>query len=163
MHSLKWMTYNDFIEVSEAGDVKSHGKLVKGEIVKAGYRRVHVSHEGKDYKFFVHRLVAEVFIDNPEKLPVVNHKDGDKLNNSVENLEWTTYSGNLSHAYRTGLRSCDGERNNMSKLTLHQVSEIRSLYEKRGKNNSNTLAKVYKVSPKTILNIVSGKSWKVVP
>ena len=161
MHSLKWKKYNDFIEVSEAGDVKSHGKLIKGEIVKAGYRRIHVSHEGKSYKFFVHRLVAEAFIDNPEKLPVVNHKDGNKLNNSVNNLEWITYSGNLSHAYRTGLRSSDGELNSMSKLTLQEVKEIRSLYEKRGKNNSYVLAKTYGVSPRTILGIVRGESWKV--
>lgn len=161
MHSLKWKKYNDFIEVSEAGDVKSHGKLIKGEIVKNGYRRVHVSHNGKSYKFLVHRLVAEAFIDNPERLPVVNHKDGNKLNNNKNNLEWISYSGNLSHAYRTGLRSSDGELNNMSKLTVQQVKEIRSLYEKRGKNNSNTLAKAYGVNPKTILNIVRGKSWKV--
>lgn len=161
MHSLRWKKYNDFIEVSEAGDVKSHGKLIKGEIVRAGYKRVHVSHEGKSYKFLVHRLVAEAFIDNPQKLPVVNHKDGNKLNNYVDNLEWITYSGNLAHAYRIGLRSSDGELNSMSKLTVQQVREIRSLYEKRGKNNSNTLAKSYGVSPKTIQNIVRGKSWKV--
>lgn len=161
MHSLKWKKYNDFMEVSEAGDVKSHGKLIKGEIVKNGYRRVHVSHNGKSYKFLVHRLVAEAFIPNPERLPVVNHKDGDKLNNNKNNLEWITYSGNLSHAYKTGLRSSDGELNNMSKLTVQQVKEIRSLYEKRGKNNSYALAKVYGVNPKTILNIVKGKTWKV--
>ena len=161
MHSLRGKKYNDFIEVSEAGDVKSHGKLIKGEIVKAGYKRVHVSHEGKSYKFLVHRLVAEAFIDNPKKLPLVNHIDGNKLNNSVNNLEWITYSGNLVHAYRTGLRSADGEANNMSKLTVQQVKEIRKLYEKRGKNNSYVLAKLYGVKPKTIQNIVKGKSWKV--
>jgi hypothetical protein len=52
---------------------------------------------------YVHRLVAEYFIDNPSKLPCVNHIDGNKENNSVDNLEWCTYAQNMQHAVRTGL------------------------------------------------------------
>ena len=53
--------------------------------------------------FYAHRLVAEYFIDNPNNYPVVNHKDGDKLNNNVTNLEWASYSENTTHAHKNNL------------------------------------------------------------
>ena len=53
---------------------------------------------------FAHRLVAESFIPNPDNLPIVNHKDGNKLNNTIDNLEWATYSENNNHAFNTGLK-----------------------------------------------------------
>lgn len=59
--------------------------------------------DGKDYPFQVHRLIAETFIPNPDNLPYVNHKDGNKHNNHVDNLEWVTASQNSRHAIKTGL------------------------------------------------------------
>lgn len=159
---LKWNKFNSFIEVSQYGDVKSHGKSIKGEICKNGYKRIHVSDKGVKYKFFVHRLVAETFIPNPEKLPCVNHKDGNKLNNCFDNLEWVTYSENQKHAYKTGLKSAIGVKNGHHKLTDKDIENIRSCYI-RGKhceNNSYGLAKKYGVSPKTIQQIVNGITWK---
>ena len=99
-----WKSVNDFISVSNCGDVKSHGKLIKGEICKNGYRRIHVSYKGVSHKFLVHRLVAEAFIPNPENKPCVNHIDGNKLNNCVKNLEWCDNSHNQQHAYDVGLK-----------------------------------------------------------
>lgn len=64
-----------------------------------------VNDKGKHCKVYVHRLVAMAYIPNPEKLPVVNHLDGDKTNNNVENLEWTTKKKNSQHAHDTGLCS----------------------------------------------------------
>lgn len=55
--------------------------------------------------FFAHRLVAEAFLPNPNNLPVVNHKDENKLNNQIDNLEWVTYSENIEHAHQTNLIS----------------------------------------------------------
>lgn len=69
-----------------------------------GYDRITFRVNYKDYKFLVHRLVAEAFIPNPENKGFVNHIDGNKRNNSVENLEWVTKSENTRHAIRIGLR-----------------------------------------------------------
>ena len=130
MHCLKWKMFNSFIEVSENGDVKSHGKLIKGETCKNGYKRIHVSDNGESFKFLVHRLVACAFIPNPDNLPCVNHKDGNKQNNCVDNLEWCTYSYNQKHAFKTGLRDCNDEKNTQHKLSQSDVLEIRKLYVK---------------------------------
>ena len=70
-----------------------------------GYSQQILRKNGKQHMRYTHRLVAEAFLPNPEHLPEVNHKDGNKLNNTVANLEWTNRSQNMSHAYRTGLRT----------------------------------------------------------
>jgi hypothetical protein len=75
----------------------------------------------------VHRLVATALLPNPLGLPQINHKDGNKANNRVDNLEWTTASDNLRHAYRTGLRkpnSMRGEANPNHILCRAQVDDI---------------------------------------
>lgn len=161
MHFLNWRKINDFIEVSENGDVKSHGRIIKGEICKNGYRRVHVSDQNIDSKFLVHRLVAEAFIENPNNKPCVNHIDGNKLNNNVNNLEWVTYGENLSHAYKNNLRNYNGINNPMSKLTNEDVENIRSLYikGKHSKYNSRGLSKMYGVSTKCILDVVNYRTY----
>lgn len=64
-----------------------------------GYYRINL----KQKKYSVHRLVAETFLENPNNYPCVNHKDGNKLNNNVDNLEWCTRSANTKHAYKLGL------------------------------------------------------------
>ena len=74
----------------------------------------------------VHRIVAEAFIPNPDNLPCVNHKDGNKFNNCVDNLEWCTYSENNYHACRTGLKNIPrGIKNKCSKLTYDDVVAIK--------------------------------------
>lgn len=67
-----------------------------------GYLRIQLSVKKKHYRFFIHRLVAETFLPNPENKTQVNHKDCDKTNNYVGNLEWTTPSENMNHAYING-------------------------------------------------------------
>lgn len=69
-----------------------------------GRLQIDLSKNGKVKKYSVHRLVAQTFIPNPENKPEINHIDGNKLNNNIENLEWVTSKENVLHAYRTGLR-----------------------------------------------------------
>ena len=77
----------------------------------------------------VHRLVAKSFIPNPENKPQVNHKDDNKFNNSVNNLEWVTASENIIHSYRTHIRSKKYSKDNhMTKLSNEEVKEIRERY-----------------------------------
>jgi hypothetical protein len=75
-----------------------------------GYQQVFVSVKNKRYMRYIHRLVAECYIPNPDKLPEVNHKDGNKANNTVNNLEWCTRMENLNHAIRTGLKPPNSEK-----------------------------------------------------
>ena len=69
-----------------------------------GYLVAHLSKDNKAKNILVHRLVAESFIPNPNKYPCVNHIDGNKQNNNINNLEWCTHSENDLHAYKIGLR-----------------------------------------------------------
>ena len=97
--------YNNYpvYQVSTLGRVISFtrsGSRVLKPFQKHGYLYVHLYRDGKRKNFRVHRLVAEAFILNPDNLPEVNHKDEDKTNNCVENLEWTTPKGNANYGDR---------------------------------------------------------------
>ena len=70
----------------------------------------------KDYK--IHRLVATYYLDNPSNLPIVNHKDGNKTNNHISNLEWCTYSQNCLHSYAMGFSS---QSHRMTKVKIGDV------------------------------------------
>ena len=78
--------------------------LAQGINKQTGYKCVSLWKNNKGTTFTVHRLLAIYFIDNPEALPCVNHKDGVKTNNALDNLEWCTVSHNAIHAYSTGLK-----------------------------------------------------------
>ena len=80
------------------------GKILKQRKNHKGYPVVYLSKYGKQSTRVVHRLVAKAFIPNPNNLPQVNHKDGNKENNNVCNLEWCTNSENQIHAWKTGLQ-----------------------------------------------------------
>lgn len=93
--------YKGLYEVSNLGrvrNIKTH-KLVMQSVVVSGYKRVTLYKENKPKTKLVHRLVAETFLPNPNNLMIVNHKDGNKLNNIVTNLEWCTQSYNTSYHY----------------------------------------------------------------
>lgn len=77
--------------------------FLSGSVKNTGYQMVLLSLEGKKKDFSVHRLVAEAFLPNPNNLPFVNHKDGNKLNNAVSNLEWISPKDNTIHAAQNNL------------------------------------------------------------
>ncbi len=97
---------NNKIEVSSLGRARSflrNNRVLRLQTDKKGYLRFTVSIERKKHTFKIHRLVAELFIDNPRRLPQVNHKDGNKKNNTVNNLEWVSNLDNAHHAIKAGL------------------------------------------------------------
>lgn len=113
---------------------------------------------------YIHRLVAKCFIENPRGHKEVNHKDGNKENNTVENLEWCTRSENNRHAFKTGLRSYEElkamakmPRYTRRKLTSEQVREIRK------SNKSDTeISRIYGLSRGAVYSIKKGKTYKEV-
>ena len=98
--------YEGFYQVSDLGNIRSI-RFNKIRNMKSwdshGYRAVELCMNNNRYTVGIHRLVALTFIPNPENKPEVNHKDRNKSNNNVENLEWVTQSENVAHAYRHGV------------------------------------------------------------
>ena len=105
----------------------------------------------------VHRLVAECFVDNPNNYKEVNHKDGDKLNNTKDNLEWVSRSDNLKHAYKQKLRSAKGENNSRCIHSERTVKEICSLLQ-QGLSSSDIRDKGYNYN--LVRNIKKRQNWK---
>ena len=128
---------------------------------RTNHQRVYLSRDGKKVGMQVHRLVADAFLPNPDCQPVVNHLDGDPLNNRVENLEWTTHSGNCIHAVRMGLTRLPNQRgasNSNARLTDASVLEMRTMHSS-GVSVSH-ISKVFGVASKTVRDAVTFKSWK---
>lgn len=103
--------YEGLYQVSNYGNVRSlnykrtgKSKILKQQKHKSGYLKVNLYINGSMRTYLVHRLVCEAFIDNPENKPEVNHVDGNKGNNAIDNLEWTTRSENQIHAWNNGLK-----------------------------------------------------------
>lgn len=89
--------YESLYQVSNLGRVKRGNRFLKFEIINKGYVRVGLCKDGKQTRFFVHRLVAQAFIPNPDNLPIINHKDHNPLNNCVDNIEWCDYYYNSTY------------------------------------------------------------------
>lgn len=98
-------------------------RFLKGSVFNSGYRFVSLSVNNKSKNYAVHRLVAEAFLPNPLKLPIVNHIDGNKLNNNVENLEWVTAQKNSQHAHDTGLITDKRTRWNKVLISNEELSQ----------------------------------------
>ena len=89
-----------YLKQPKSGFRKKEGRILSPMINKKGYPYVHLSKDGKSVSKRIHRLVAEAFIPNPDNLPIVNHKDEDKTNNHVSNLEWCTNKYNSNYGNR---------------------------------------------------------------
>jgi FixJ family two-component response regulator len=147
---------------SNSGKIKSlylnKNTILKPRINYRGYEQVSLSYHGNVKTKTVHRIVAMTFLAKPESRCDVNHKDGNKLNNHISNLEFISHSENVKHAYENGLISkAFGKNNGMNKLSETQVLAIKSLIHNGFKNKF--IADQFNVNPATISDIKRGKIW----
>lgn len=141
-----------------AGSFRTKRTLVLVPIVGAnGYAFNNLSKNGKNNLQYSHRIAAAAFFGPSQR--EVNHIDGIKINNRIENLEYVTTHQNNDHAIRTGLKWDYGERNSAAKLTDEMVREIRKKYVK-GVYGYKRLAKEYGVCDGGIVKVVRGLIWK---
>ncbi len=155
-----WKIIKDFpdYEISSFGRIKSlkfkKEKILKQWNRKKGYLAIELNNEIQS----VHRLVLMAFkpVSNMNELQC-NHIDGNKKNNYYENLEWTTDSENKKHAYKIGLKSEKGEKNNSSKLDDKKIIQIKMLIKLKFKLKD--ISKIYNTTIATISCIKTGKTW----
>lgn len=170
--------YEGKYQVNNLGDVKTltreivehrrkyirQGKILNKYFSKSeGYYKVKLYNGDATFASYpVHRLVAMVFIPNPENKLQVNHIDGNPSNNHYKNLEWCTHSENVKHAYRIGLKKKEnyvGEASKLSKLSAKEVIAIREEYA-TGTTSYSKLAKKYNTIMGNISFIVNKQTWK---
>ena len=134
-------------------------KIMDVQTNRLGYLKTHLYKDGKPKDFTVHQLVARTFLGEPSTPKhQVNHKNGNKADNNVTNLEWSTCSENQTHAYSIGLKNQKAEKNNGSKLTWELVNEIRELYAKGEVQKS--ISKRLGVSTSQVCLLVNNKTWR---
>lgn len=136
------------------------GITLKQTIDKSGYYRIttKLRNPRRDVSYIVSRVVAEAFCEKPLCCDVVNHLDGNKLNNNASNLEWTTVSGNTQHSFDNGLqKGKKGSDHKFSELSELDVADIISRLSKD--QTQLSIAKMYGVSKATIGKINRGSSW----
>lgn len=170
--------FEKFYKVSNHGRVKSLDRLVEmrprnrgiywaireGRILAAaldgyGYFKVVFSINKVKTTHTVHKLVATVFVPNPENKPEVNHKDGDKTNNNDWNLEWCTKQENHVHATENNLKA-KGSSHGKVKLTDEQVLNLRAEYKGRSKGPTmKQLGEKYGIKEAQTCAIINRKNW----
>lgn len=166
--------YEGLYEVSNLGRVKSlkrfyhtREQILKNKLTENGYYRTELSKNGKRKLIGTHRIVAQTFIPNDMNKEEVNHKDGNKLNNCVDNLEWCSHSENTIHAYKLGLKKpCCAITNkkrircidlDIEKESLHEMQLY--LYE-NGYTNSKTVDRLSRIINKDI-NVYLGMRFEL--
>lgn len=148
-------------EVSNIGEIRNAttGRILSQYTDKDGYKHATITVDGRQYHPGVHRFVANAFIPNPENKPEVNHKNGVKYINVVDNLEWVTTAENVQHAFDTGLKSSIlGSDNVLSHYTDDQIKRVCKLLEKGVSNKK--ISKQTGVDRKYITDIKKGRRWK---
>jgi len=164
--------YEGIYEVSNLGRIKAlekliwngYGYFIKKEQIrkiscnnKTGYCHIPLWVNNKPKMYYIHRLVASAFINNVENKKEVNHKDGDKKNNNVNNLEWVDRIQNIRHSIKILGNRQDGSFNNNTKLTELDVYNI-----KNDNRIHRLIAADYNVSRTAITMIKNNKNWKTI-
>jgi hypothetical protein len=156
--------YDGLYLISNFGRVKSlkgcNERILKLSLNKNGYPIVYLSKDCAKKTLYVHRLVAQSFLEvNSDKL-FVNHIDTNKTNNHASNLEWVTPKENTEHAVKHNLmKPLYGENNGKTSLTKEMVRNILNLYW-LDKVNVTNIASLLKINRRTVNSIVNGVNWK---
>jgi hypothetical protein len=147
--------YEGYYEVSNRGRVRSldRVRIIKGKVLKqmdngSGYKKVTLCKNGKYTQRYVHRLIGKGFLKNKKNKETINHKDGNKSNNDIKNLEWATYKENERHKLL----------NFGNKITLRHAQEIKKKY-KTGSYTQKQLANEYGLDQTYISKITLNRAW----
>lgn len=174
MHE-KWskLIYPNIPDEQNKFEISTYGRLknVKTQyiynpnVLNTGYSSVRTTLGSSNDKIhiLIHKAVAYTFLANPHNLPEVNHKDGNKTNNHIDNLEWCTSHENQQHKYDIGLfdkKLISHENNHCAKLTMKDVEYIRTNYKKGSREfGGHAMARKFSVSHQTILSVIKNKTW----
>jgi hypothetical protein len=165
--------FEKYYAVSNFGRVKSFTRLVETGnqvnkrrerimsqvISRTGYCKVTLFVDKQRFDTVAHILVAKNFIKNPKRKPQVNHKWGNKKDNRVHQIEWSTAKENSNHAISIGIDSVVGEHNGRCILTAIQVLEIRQKYANGGRGIITRLSKEYGIAFSQMSRICRNQSW----
>jgi len=133
-------------------------KYLRPSLNHRGYCTINISNKEKKKNFLVHTLVAKLYIPNPKNLPQINHKDSNKQNNCVANLEWCTPLENMAHSFTVGThKDIRGSKHFRAKLKEEDIPHIKEAY-KAGETQTS-IANRYGVTNPIISLIVNGKAW----
>ena len=153
--------YHNRYAVNQIGQVKSHprtgtrGGILKPDLNRNGYLQVRLYHPNGSRVFYIHRLIAWVFLGKSRLH--VNHKNGNRLDNRIENLEYVTPKQNTNHALKArGGWFVSGEKHGMSKLTSEQVDTIKILCNK---HTQREVSKMFGISEAQVSRILNGQRW----
>lgn len=160
MIEYKDMKEDSRYEISKLGIVRNkQTKKIKSQYVSStGYYMISISRNNKSNPYRVHRLIANNYMENPENKPSINHKDGNKLNNCIDNLEWCSHQENMTHAFKTGLANNTGENNGMAKINIEIARNIKKML--RAKISQQKIADSFGISRSLVLGINTGRLWK---
>lgn len=155
--------YEGLYQVSNEGEVKNLrlNIIMKPSYCKGGYLKVKLSTNGKQKTIQIHRLVAENFIDNPQSKPQVNHKDCNKINNHVNNLEWATAQENIDHAIKNGLI---GEQSSKEVFKIDRKGNVLHKYssmKEAARDNNCFSSNIYKAC-NGLIKTTGGYIWRYV-
>jgi hypothetical protein len=154
--------YEGLYQASNLGRIKrlKNNLIFKNVKNHHGYYHVTLTKNKKQQTKDVHRMIAITFLPKNNNKNYINHKDCNKLNNKIENLEWCTSSENIQHALKNNLiKYRKGEGCHQHKLKEHQVMFIRKQLENNYRGLNAKLAKMFNVHPQTITMIKQNESW----